>query len=247
MTNRWLKPSGVVSDLRQAVGAPWEILRLSLNGRTIDAYTKSGDVPGYDALLVLLPSFDAGFTMLQAGSVSVVQEVVAAVVSAFLPALEGCARHDARKTLAGRYEAVDQSLNSSLTIGTDSGPGFVMRNIVSNGSDIVNLLGPGGKSESRIYPTNLGTLSEGKGQTFRIITQKVNNESAEFQSSAAAGGAANLPKNVEFPNLDCLTWATVDGPSYGNVGIDHVIFRRGKGKTYIKWPVLRLEMERVHN
>ncbi|KAI9651805.1 MAG: hypothetical protein M1831_007587 [Alyxoria varia] len=247
LTSRWLKPGSLVSDVRQAVGAPWEILRLSLDGRTIDAYSKSGDLPGYHALLVLLPDLDVGFTILQAGNESVVQDVVTVVTSGYLPAMESCARDDAVKNLVGRYEAVDQSLNSSLTIDADSGPGFVMTDILSNGSDIVNILGPEGKTETRIYPTNLGSLSDGKGQAFRIVTKQVGGTSVEPESSPTAAEVAKLLKNVEFPDLNCVTWATVDGPSYGNVGLDHVIFRRENEKTLVKWPVLRVEMERVDN
>ncbi|KAF1355700.1 beta-lactamase/transpeptidase-like protein [Lizonia empirigonia] len=65
-----LKPTSFTSSLLGAAGRPWEIYRAALNAernRVIDLYTKSGNLPGYGANLVLIPDFDVGFVVMMAG------------------------------------------------------------------------------------------------------------------------------------------------------------------------------------
>lgn len=49
LTRRWMKP------LTRGVGAPWEIYSVPLNSRTVDLYTKAGNVNGYASMLALSP------------------------------------------------------------------------------------------------------------------------------------------------------------------------------------------------
>jgi hypothetical protein len=67
LTRRWLKPwsFGSSSSLRDAVGAPWEIARLTTlpapvtRGRVVDLYTKSGGLSVvYASQLVLVPDYN---------------------------------------------------------------------------------------------------------------------------------------------------------------------------------------------
>lgn len=65
-TRRWLKPFASTSNLRNAVGRPWEIYHFG-NEPTdpvIDIYTKKGSVGRYSSYFGLAPSHDVGFAIL---------------------------------------------------------------------------------------------------------------------------------------------------------------------------------------
>jgi len=69
-TRRWLKPFASTSNLRNAVGRPWEIYHYSANptDAVIDVYTKSGTVDKYSSYFGLVPSYDVGFAILAVDS-----------------------------------------------------------------------------------------------------------------------------------------------------------------------------------
>jgi CubicO group peptidase (beta-lactamase class C family) len=65
-TRRWLKPFASTSNLRTAVGRPWEIYHYSTapTDAITDVYTKSGTVGKYSSYFGLVPSYDVGFAIL---------------------------------------------------------------------------------------------------------------------------------------------------------------------------------------
>ena len=65
-TRRWLKPFASTSNLRNAVGRPWEIYHYGATptDAIIDVYTKSGTVGKYSSYFGLVPSYDVGFAIL---------------------------------------------------------------------------------------------------------------------------------------------------------------------------------------
>lgn len=66
VTRRWLKPFSSTSNLRNAVGRPWEIYHFG-NEPThpiVDVYTKTGTVGRYSSYFGLVPSHDVGFAIL---------------------------------------------------------------------------------------------------------------------------------------------------------------------------------------
>ena len=69
-TRRWLKPFASTSNLRNAVGRPWEIYHYSATptDAIIDVYTKSGTVGKYSSYFGLVPSYDVGFAILAVDS-----------------------------------------------------------------------------------------------------------------------------------------------------------------------------------
>ncbi|CAG8982145.1 hypothetical protein HYALB_00003237 [Hymenoscyphus albidus] len=107
------------ADPTSHLGAPWEIRRLEIgpSKRVVDIYTKSGDLPGYSSLLLLIPDWDLGITLMAAGpagtpDIAVLSGLIAAH---FLPAVETAARNEAQENLAGSYSAA----NSTLILTTD--------------------------------------------------------------------------------------------------------------------------------
>jgi hypothetical protein len=69
-TRRWLKPFASTSNLRNAVGRPWEVYHYSAapTDAIIDVYTKSGTVSKYSSYFGLVPSYDVGFAILAVDS-----------------------------------------------------------------------------------------------------------------------------------------------------------------------------------
>lgn len=69
-TRRWLKPFASTSNLRNAVGRPWEVYHYSAapTDAIIDVYTKSGTVGKYSSYFGLVPSYDVGFAILAVNS-----------------------------------------------------------------------------------------------------------------------------------------------------------------------------------
>lgn len=69
-TRRWLKPFTSTSNLRNAVGRPWEIYHFGNlpTDPIIDVYTKTGSVGRYSSYFGLVPSYDVGFAILAVDS-----------------------------------------------------------------------------------------------------------------------------------------------------------------------------------
>jgi CubicO group peptidase (beta-lactamase class C family) len=137
ITRRWMKPRGFVSNHFTAVGAPWEIVRLqtSPNNRIVDFYTKSGDLPGYSSQFVLIPDYNCGFSILSAGANPTTNNVLLAdlIADTLLPSIETVAREEADLLYAGTYTSPDKSLNSSITISTNTTkPGLGVTSWISN-------------------------------------------------------------------------------------------------------------------
>ena len=108
---------GFVSDPSTAVGAPWEIYHLPVgpNSRIVDLHTKSGDLPGYSSMLVLIPDWDLGFAVLMAADPTVsgaagtelavlVSDIIA---DTFLTAVEEAAREQADATFSRTYKSTN--------------------------------------------------------------------------------------------------------------------------------------------
>ncbi|KAJ5089365.1 alkaline D-peptidase [Penicillium argentinense] len=149
-TRRWMKPVSFTGDLHYALGRPWEIYRYEHkeSGVVTNIYTKLGDSGSYAGLLVLVPDFDIGFTILGASNglvhTQAIQMVADLLTNSLMPALMTQARHEALVNLAGTYAAKDADLNTTLTISVPSAfksaPGLVITEWISNGTDIKNQL-----------------------------------------------------------------------------------------------------------
>ena len=123
-TRRWMKPVTHTSRFEYSVGRPWEIHRYTFPGTDIitDMYTKSGDSGQFGGFLVLLPDFDAGFSIVGASSLPTRSPITALItdliVDKMLPALLAQAELEAMRNYAGTYipSGVFADLNTTLTI-----------------------------------------------------------------------------------------------------------------------------------
>ncbi|KAL7912452.1 Aldehyde/histidinol dehydrogenase [Trichoderma velutinum] len=177
-TRRWLKPFSHTADLRQSVGRPWEIHRYTHpSGVITDLYTKSGDSGDYSAYFVLLPDYDAGFTILSSSSqvtrfltLSALMDII---INSVIPSLATQAAAEAEHRFTGLYYSEDCSLNSSLTLTVNqsatAAPGLVVSSWISNGTDVLKSLAPTtGPGPWRLLPS-ISDSAHGK-MAFRFVT-----------------------------------------------------------------------------
>jgi hypothetical protein len=222
LTRRWLKPASMSSELVAGVGYPWGVRRVVVpyaNGkRVVDAFNKAGRIGYYASLLVLLPDYDAGFSVLIAG-----EDIpgntnfnMADILGAQLvPALEAAAREQAEAKFSGEY--VDEVRNASLRLTTQADrPGLGVENWVSNGTDMktIAVVMQGGYApvspSVRLYPAGLETVrADGsKRVAFKAVFEDL-----------------NLPTRTDSMfSTDCGTWVSFTGVVYGTQPLDQFIF-----------------------
>ena len=239
-TRHWLKPRTHTSSLQQSVGAPWEILRSNAvtdDGRVIDFYTKNGGLGLYGSLMVLIPDYDLGLTILVAGDTSIVNSLARTVLKALIPVVERIGREQAATRYAGLY-ASTVPLNSSIRLVVQDGPGLKIERWISNGSDILREYGaffqPVGAGnvdvDVRLYPTGLTDTpptrygaahhsSPVQDASFRAVFQVLPSSSSNSTNSKTNNNSAD-----DFFLQTCISWGGLDAPVYGGNALDDFVF-----------------------
>lgn len=223
-TRRWLKPSVFTVSTKSAVGMPWEIMRfenITNDGRVIDVYSKAGGFNGYYSWIYLIPEYEIGATILTAGPSTTVGKLQEIFIAKALPIIEKITREEASKTLAGTYKAKN-SLNSTITLTLDNGPGLHITNWISNGTDLLDAFGmltrgtaiPKTRLDLRMSPTG---VSRDGGKAWRIVR-------------------AIMPFS-DIPDTQC--WTDIDGMVYGGESLLEMVFIPGKNGPELFSPALR--------
>jgi hypothetical protein len=214
------------SELIAGVGYPWGIRRIVVpyaNGKhVVDAFNKAGRIGYYASLLVLLPDYDAGFSVLIAGEDipgNTNFNMADILGTQLIPALEAAAREQAQARYAGEYvaETRNGSAPSSLRLTTQADrPGLGVENWVSNGTDMqtIAVVMQGGYApvspSIRLYPTGLETVREdgSKRVAFKAVFEDL-----------------NLPARPDSMfSTDCGTWVSFTGVTYGTYALDQFVF-----------------------
>ncbi|OBT65869.1 hypothetical protein VE03_05427 [Pseudogymnoascus sp. 23342-1-I1] len=224
-TREWLKPVSHTAHFEYSIGRPWEILRYThASGVITDIYTKLGDSGAYSGFIVLLPDYNAGFSILSGSTslyrFSAVTQVAEVITNSIVPALAAQAAKEAEKKFAGVYNST-VALNSSLALSVNqtagAAPGLLISSWISNGTDLLAQLpaslGPG---PYRLQPSI--SDSESGTEAFRLV----------------AGLDAPIPPNTEAPkglftSMSYLAadWILLDSPTYGGIGISLFVFKIG--------------------
>ncbi|KAK0392840.1 hypothetical protein NLU13_2334 [Sarocladium strictum] len=227
-TRRWLKPTSQTGVLGSAVGAPWEIRHLMLDGRLTQLYTKQGDLGGYRAAFILSPDHDIGAIVFSAGplesnSAAVRETLMNAVGSVFLPTAEAQARAEARENFAGIYK--DAGTNSSVTVAVDpSTTGLQVTSLFSRGARVIGENSPfiqmfGAGQSARLFPSNLRTVRQKGDGTGTTFTSRLGFRATFFNVT----GDLNA---VQDPGL--MQWTALGAPMYGAVTLDDWVFDVGE-------------------
>jgi hypothetical protein len=228
-TRAWMKPSSFTSSLVGAVGPGFEIYRAVLNAkhnRVVDLYTKGGNLPGYGANLIMIPDFNVGIVLMQAGRRSTVgTSILGMVLDDLLPALEEEARVQADAVFAGTYTA-NNGLNSTVKLTSTPGiPGLSVVEWVSNGTNMRSDY-LGNPEWVQMYPTNI-LSKDGKQFSWR---------SSDF----------TLP-DTGSPLDACPSWGAINRPTWGVYGLDEFVFHLDEdGKAWGLEPTaLKIVLEKA--
>jgi len=138
----WLNPVSPSRGLNSFYGMPWEILQtdriLKDSRRTVQFVTKGGGLPGYSSIIITIPEYALGITILVAGGRQpLLNKILEIVTVATVRAAEQLSIRQLHERYAGRYRATDPSLNSSVTIISDR-RGLVVTDFISNGTDFLS-------------------------------------------------------------------------------------------------------------
>lgn len=245
VTRRWLKPVAFTSDPQAGMGAPWGIRRINVAGhpyRWVFAFQKAGTIGDYSALMILLPEYDVGLTVLMAGDIpgNFNFDCADAVGTALLPALDAAAKAEAEASFGGRYVSGSAAVNSSMTIVADDRPGLGVTSWISNGTDmalvatLLQLHSPGPVNPSvRLYPTMLET------------TRADGTRAASFK--AVFEDKDGPPRAGRMFSTDCATWLSQNQNVYGRKPVDEFVFEfDAQGKVVSVEPIaFRLPLKKV--
>lgn len=218
-TRRWLKPFSHTAHMQYSVGRPWEIMRYThpSTGKVTDLYTKLGDSGDYSGFLVLIPDYQAGFSILASSTSSarsaVILDIADIVFNAVLPALEAQAAAEAESKLGGVYTStghVNSSLSLAFNNSVGAAPGLHVTSWISNGTDVLQN-GMLGTQPYRIVPS-IEDPASGK-KAFWLIN-----------AGDAPNTAVQPGRLASAPGLASADWILVDSPAYGGNAVKRLVF-----------------------
>nr|OQO26206.1 hypothetical protein B0A51_06005 [Rachicladosporium sp. CCFEE 5018] len=231
-TRRWMKPLTHTSVWQQSVGIAWEIIRWQIEDRVVDVYTKQGDIGLYHSVIILIPDYNVGFTVLTAGTGGAPTQLALSglIMETLLPGLEATARSQAQTNLAGTYKVpslLGVTLNSSITLITEPGlPGLKVTSFTSNSTDVLNVgfpvifnLPEAKTLEVRLYPT--------------LIIKKLDDgcEIRKWHAVVTDPGVEYPSEQIRANN--CVQWELLDLAVYGAPGADEFWIKTdAEGKGY---------------
>lgn len=244
LTRKWMKPITHTASLSYSVGAPWEIARYihPSTGKVTDLYTKLGDSGAYGGCLVLIPDYNAGFSILGANSNeslrgSVANLVLDYVTEVILPALEAQAAAEAARNFVGTYVSTDSNLNSTVTVSLNESTGLSISSWISNGTDV--LTSPLFKgTKLRLLPT-IPNQSDGAGK----VAFQVSTNPQTASDTVASNSGIGLFTGQYATNFD---WLTAGHTRYGGLVVNLFVFEveEGGNATTVSPVVTRAKLER---
>ncbi|MCJ1348949.1 hypothetical protein MMC31_007182 [Peltigera leucophlebia] len=244
LTRKWMKPITHTASLSYSVGAPWEIVRYihRSTGKITDLYTKLGDSGSYGGCLVLIPDYNAGFSILDASTNttlrgSVTNRILDHITELILPALEAQAAAEAARNFVGKYVSTNSNLNSSVTVSLHKSSGLSISSWISNGTDV--LASPLFQGEKPRLLPSIPNQSHGAG---KVAFQASKNPQTNNYTSASNLGEGPFTAHYAT-NSD---WLLVDATHYGGFGANLFVFEveEGGNATSVSPVVTRAKLER---
>ncbi|CAN9346863.1 unnamed protein product [Alternaria sp. RS040] len=135
----WLHPVSHSHGSNSFYGMPWEIFTtdriLPNSNRTIRVISKGGGLPGYTSIIMTVPEYDLGITILIAGPNKIFAKIQSIVLTTMIQVAEKIAIRQLSDRYAGTYSAADPKLNSTVRLTADH-RGLVVTTWISNGTDV---------------------------------------------------------------------------------------------------------------
>lgn len=209
----WIHPVSPAQGLHTFYGVPWEIFQtdriLKDSKRTVRFITKGGGLPGYTSIIIIVPEYDLGITILLAGKPDFFSKIQEIVTVAMVRAAERLAIRQLNERYAGTYATTSSSLNSTMTLKGDH-RGLVVTKWISNGTDVLNagLIKPFTPNHwsAQLVPTLLyHNEKDQTGEEWRVLVAEERTE-----------GVGEI--------WDDFCLSVIEGPLYAGVGVNEVVF-----------------------
>ena len=177
--------------------------------RPLTFVTKSGGLPGYSSIMITIPEYRIGITILVAGNGKALKDIQEVVVKEMVRFAEEAAMAELRARYVGTYE--DERANSSITLAQSEQYGLTATRWVSNGVDtlrgfgaIYERPGGGGSWVMHVVPTLLFEDEEKQeGERWRLLPQKV----APSEPDERTSGGGSVWDNFCTSDWDITTYA----------------------------------------
>ena len=134
----WLQPFSWGTGTSSFFGMPWEIFRssdmLPYTRRPVTFATKAGGLPGYTSIIVLMPEYDLGITILLASPIGIIGLIREEVTVPLARGAEVICQSDLKKHYTGTFDS-DQ-VNSTITLAQDPSRGLHVVEWISNSTDM---------------------------------------------------------------------------------------------------------------
>jgi CubicO group peptidase (beta-lactamase class C family) len=234
----WLFPASWSTGMNSFYGMPWEIFRtdkaLQESKRPVTFVTKGGALPGYVSKITLLPEYGLGITILvgcQDNDCDLLDTLQENVTISVVRAAEEVVWADAESVYGGKYAALDETLNSSISFSASPSRGLTLETFVSNGTDIVSdvvaqyLVRTSRPWRTQLVPTLLNKDEDRhQGEIWRTAV------AIEKQDGEARG----------VWDDDCTT--DIDGPMYAGRAINEIVFWHED--DVVEMPAWKVKMKR---
>lgn len=249
-TRRWLKPTAYTPDVLAAIGMPFGLRRMQIDGprqphRTVTSFNKGGATRTWSGMVSIIPDWGVGMVVLLSGDIATINTFgVAEFLAQYLvPAYDAAAREEADAIYSGNYVAETPGVNSSLTITTDPAKaGMGVGPWISNGVDMVSLA----------YMLQSGQTTPAVAPTVRLYwtqLEKVLPDGGKRQSfKAVFEDEAHQPMATPARYVsDCVAWMGQTGVTYAAQALDHFVFEMNpQGKVVaVENLALRVRLKKV--
>ncbi|KAF2729352.1 beta-lactamase family protein [Polyplosphaeria fusca] len=240
----WAHPHSPAEGLHSFYGMPWEILQtdkiLLDSQRPVRFITKGGGLPGYQSIIIFMPEYDLGITLLVAGpGLAIMDKMLERVLVQVVRAAEQLSIRQLEARYAGTYAAARGHVNSSITLVADT-RGLVVTQLVSNSTNLLSppVLGLLNVPEDRagylqLVPTGMySDEEEREGERWRMVTVEGRDE-----------GARGI--------LDDFCITDVEEYSYAGIPINEVALWEGEGGKnggvvdVVELTAFRVKLERL--
>ena len=209
----WIHPVSLSRGLHSFYGMPWEIFQtdriLKGSQRTVRFITKGGGLPGYASIIMTVPEYDLGITILLAGKPDFFSKIQETVTIAIIRAAEELAIRQLKEHYVGTYASTDPSLNSSMTIVADT-RGLVIKEWISNSINVLKSKAVEMFAPNHWYAQLVPTLlyrdeKQAKGEEWRVLI-----------TAERGQGVGKIWEDF------CIT--DIDSIAYANVPFNEAIF-----------------------
>lgn len=243
----WFNPTSFSGSIQTFYGTPWEIYRArvrdvvpkhsGLNStRPLSFITKGGGLPGYSSIVIMLPDYGLGVTVLVVGDAGdALDKIRDIVVRPLIGYAERLALNNLQAKYAGEY--VDVKTNSSLTLAQSSDKGLHIQRWLSNGSELLEAV-------EQIYA---GDQNEVALTVYVVPTMLYVNETSQQGERWRFLQSFETPESDEdvlFKN-DCV--ADWDIATYGGRPVNELVFwtDRNDKVVEVELPAWRRVLKRL--